>query len=140
MVQLKIAIASGKGGTGKTLLATNIARTFSDMGEKVSEFLRPSTGISTIMPLGNTPFMATVGPSRYQDENDNDWDYYTISVQKKEGKSSYVFFERQFKIEDIPKELVNKTANEIASYDKKTGIVKFALGHKEYEYNLPKKR
>jgi hypothetical protein len=90
-----------------------------DMGEKVSEFLRPSTGISTIMPLGNTPFMATVGPSRYQDENDNDWDYYTISVQKKEGKSSYVFFERQFKIEDIPKELVNKTANEIASYDKK---------------------
>ncbi len=35
MVQSKIAIASGKGGTGKTLLSTNLARTLSDMGEEV---------------------------------------------------------------------------------------------------------
>ena len=33
--KIKIAIASGKGGTGKTLISTNIARTISDMGEKV---------------------------------------------------------------------------------------------------------
>lgn len=35
LVKLKIAIASGKGGTGKTLLATNLAWTLSEMGEKV---------------------------------------------------------------------------------------------------------
>jgi MinD superfamily P-loop ATPase len=35
LVQSKIAIASGKGGTGKTLLSTNLARTLSDMGEEV---------------------------------------------------------------------------------------------------------
>ncbi len=35
MAKLKIAIASGKGGTGKTLISTNLARTLSDMEEKV---------------------------------------------------------------------------------------------------------
>lgn len=35
MPKVKIAIASGKGGTGKTLISTNIARTISDIGESV---------------------------------------------------------------------------------------------------------
>ncbi len=35
MVKLEVAIASGKGGTGKTLISTNLARTISNMGEKV---------------------------------------------------------------------------------------------------------
>lgn len=35
MEKIKIAIASGKGGTGKTLVSTNLAKTLSDMGEKV---------------------------------------------------------------------------------------------------------
>ncbi|MFW6149300.1 MAG: P-loop NTPase [Atribacterota bacterium] len=35
MAKLKIAIASGKGGTGKTLISTNLARILSDMEEKV---------------------------------------------------------------------------------------------------------
>jgi len=34
--KVKIAIASGKGGTGKTFISTNLARTLSDMGETVN--------------------------------------------------------------------------------------------------------
>ncbi|MFW6149494.1 MAG: P-loop NTPase [Atribacterota bacterium] len=35
MTKVKIVIASGKGGTGKTLISTNLARIISDIGEKV---------------------------------------------------------------------------------------------------------
>lgn len=35
MAKVQIAIASGKGGTGKTLISTNLARILSDMGEKL---------------------------------------------------------------------------------------------------------
>ena len=62
-MKLKIAIASGKGGTGKTLLSTNLARTLSNIGEKVNYidcdveepnghlFLRPQDNQQEKIPL-----------------------------------------------------------------------------------------
>jgi MinD superfamily P-loop ATPase len=58
---LKIAIASGKGGTGKTTIATNLTATLADMGEAVQLldcdveepnchiFLKPRLGSSTVI-------------------------------------------------------------------------------------------
>ena len=108
-----------------------------DMGERVSSLLHPSTGRRTVMPLGDTAFIAAVGPSYYQDERDKDWDYYTISVEKRDGDSSYVFFQRQFKMDDVPSDIVSKEASDIASFDRESQIVTFVVGKTTHTYRLP---
>jgi len=108
-----------------------------DMGERVYQMWRPATGESTVMLLGSTAFMAVVGPSRYKDEDNRDWDYYTISVQKQDGDSSYVFFERQFKMNEIPVELIGKEAKDITTFDETSGVVTFLLGTSTHTYKLP---
>ena len=108
-----------------------------DMGENIHKFGRPSTGTATVLPLGNGPFIATVGPSRYQDEDNDEWDFYTISVQKQQGKHSYVLFEREFRMADVPTGIVTKEARDIASLDKESQVVTFVIGRTTHTYKLP---
>jgi hypothetical protein len=108
-----------------------------DMGERVHERWRLATGEATVMPLGDTAFVAVVGPSRYTDKADKDWDYYTVSVQRPEGDSSYVFFKRQFRMDAVPAELVNKEAKDITIFDENSGVVTFMLETSTHAYKLP---
>ena len=96
-------------------------------------------GYPTHTPLGETGFRAYVGPSRYEDEDNEDWDYYSISVQKQHGKSSYVFFQRDFKMDEVPADIVGKKAESIVTYDKESRLVKFMIGSKTHSYTLPKR-
>lgn len=108
-----------------------------DMGEPVNRSGKPATGQSTVMALGDTGFIAVAGPSRYRDNVSANWDYYTISVQRRDGASSFVFFERQFTMGDIPSDLLNKRVGEITSFDSSSGEVSFRLGTSVYKYTLP---
>ena len=89
---------------------------------------RPSSWFSTQMALGNSGFTASAGPGRYRDENDQEWDFYAIEIQKPEGGVSYVFFERRLRMSEVPAELVDKTVNDIVSFDEESGVVTFTLG------------
>ena len=110
-----------------------------DLGETshVRDFLRPSVGFPTSMPLGETGFRAYAGPSRFQDETNEDWDYYSISVQKQFGKASYVFFQREFKMNEIPADLVDRKVQDIVTFDEKSRVVTFTLGNRNQTYKLP---
>jgi len=108
-----------------------------DIGRRLHEFGRPALWSASHMPLGESKFIAAAGPSRYMDEDNDDWDYYTIDVEKESGKSSYVFFQRDFKINEIPPGLISEKVESIVTFNEKSRLVTFAIGEKTYKYKLP---
>lgn len=108
-----------------------------DIDESLHEFGRPATWIATHMALGDTGFKAAAGPSRYTDEDDQDWDYYSLDVEKPEGNSSYVYFQRDYKIVQIPKDVLDKTVKDIVTFDEASRVVTFTLGKRIETYTLP---
>ncbi|MDD5705787.1 MAG: hypothetical protein PHR35_07660 [Kiritimatiellae bacterium] len=109
-----------------------------DMGTSLHQFGRSSTWNATHMPLGATGFKAAAGPHRYTDEPDQDWDYYSIDVERPEGRSSYVFFQRDFRMDEIPKDLIHKNVQDIVTFDEPSRIVTFDLGTRKETYTLPR--
>lgn len=108
-----------------------------DMGENLHEFGRPATWEATHMQLGSTRFKAAAGPNRYTDKPNLDWDHYTIDIEKSEGKSSYVHFERNFRMNEIPRALIEKNVRDIVTFDEESRVVTFDLGSKSETYKLP---
>lgn len=108
-----------------------------DMGERLHEFGRPATWEATHMQLGSTEFKAAAGPNRYTDKPNLDWDHYTIDVEKPEGESSYVYFERNFRMDEIPRALIKKNVRDIVTFDEKSRVVTFDLGSRIETYKLP---
>ena len=108
-----------------------------DMGEELHEFGRSAEWNATHMPLGDSGFTAAAGPNRYTDKPDQDWDHYSVDVEKPEGKSSYVYFERDFRMNEIPRDLVDKKVQDIVTFDKESRVVTFDLGTKTETYTLP---
>ena len=109
-----------------------------DMGEELHEFGRSANGKATRIDLEGTNYFASAGPSLYQDENDEQWDYYTINVRYKGRGESYVFFERNYRIDDIPPELLLANVKDLVTYDPETKKVKFRIGDITETYVLPK--
>jgi hypothetical protein len=93
----------------------------------------------TEMALGSSGFKAVVGPSRYSDKNNEEWDYYEIEVVKPAGTSSQIFFARDFRMDEIPAELVDKKANDIVTFDEEAGVVTFTLGSEIHTWMLPRR-
>jgi hypothetical protein len=89
------------------------------------------------MRLGDTGFKAAAGPHRYQDEDDEDWDYYSIDVEKPDGDSFYVYFQRDFRISEIPESLLNMKVQDIATFDEESRVVTFDIGDNKFTYKLP---
>jgi hypothetical protein len=108
-----------------------------DMGEDLHEFGRPATWNATHMQLGSTGFKAAAGPHRYTDKPDLDWDHYAIDIEKPDGKSSYVYFERNFRMDEIPRDLIEKTVRDIVTFDEESRVVTFDLGTRIETYKLP---
>ena len=108
-----------------------------DMGESLHEFGRESLWQSSHMRLGNSGFTASAGPVRYEDEDNTDWDYYSIDIEKSDGKASYVYFQRDFKTDEIPKSLLNMKVMDIAIFDEESRVVTFDIGDKKFTYTLP---
>ena len=108
-----------------------------DMGESLHEFGRPATWNVTHMTLGDIGFRAAAGPFKYTDEDNQDWDYYSIDIEKPEGKSSYVFFQRDLKMDKVPVELVDRKVQDIVTYDENSRLVTFTIGSNIYRYTLP---
>jgi hypothetical protein len=88
------------------------------------------------MPLVDTGFVACVGPT-FHDENLQKPAYYSIEVQKARGSAWHVYFERNLKFDELPKDFLNKPIAEIVSYDAPTRKVSFAIGARKFEYKLP---
>ena len=108
-----------------------------DMGKNLHEFGRSAVWNATRMPLGKTGFKATAGPNKYTDKPNQDWSYYSINVEKSDGKASYVYFQRDFRMDEIPKDIVDKKVQDIVTFDEKSRVVKFDLGTRIETYTLP---
>ena len=118
-----------------------------DIGPTLHKFGRPASWKSQHMFLGNTCFQASIGPTIYQDETDQDPDYYSIDVEARhvrrlrseESKESWlVYFSRDFKIQDLPESFLERKIDEVVSFDEKTNVVTFEIGKNKYTYQIPK--
>lgn len=109
-----------------------------DIGKQIHESGRPAMWRAKRMPLDNSEFTAVVGPGRYTDTADNDWDYYRITIERRQGNSSYVYFEREVPINDIPSNTLSKSVEDVVSFDKSSQVVIFRLGERVEKYKLPK--
>ncbi len=112
---------------------------YRDVGDRLHEFGRPAIWDSTRIDLDETGFTAAAGPARYTDEDNEIWDYYSIDVEKpdSDGTVMSVYFSRDYKIDDIPPDLLKRDVAEIASYDKETNVVTFSIGPTNVRYKIP---
>jgi hypothetical protein len=108
-----------------------------DIGPTLHEFGRPAIWNATHMPLGASGFTAAAGPGRYEDENNRGWDYYTIDIEKEQQRRSYVVFQRDFRMDDIPADLIHKKVDDLVEYNKESGLVVFHIGTNRFTYTLP---
>lgn len=110
-----------------------------DVGPRGHEFGRPARGTVSSIELGQTGFQATTGPSKYTDEEDEEWDFYSIEVQKPnaDGTVFDVYFSRQFEVDQLEAELLTRRAAELVGYDAETNTVTFNLGSIVEKYKIP---
>jgi hypothetical protein len=108
-----------------------------DIGPSLHQMGRPALWHSQSMALGDTGFVAHVGPTVYENKDDREPDYYSIDVEKAEGVNWQVYFERDLRIDELPEGFDSRPINEIVSYDSTTRKVTFAVGAKRFEYRLP---
>ena len=73
----------------------------------------------------------------YQDKQEKAPDYYSIDVEKPEGDGSYVYFQRDIRLEELPRNYVDKPIAEVVSYDLTTRTARFVVGDQKFEYRLP---
>ena len=107
-------------------------------GERLHLLGRPAHWNIKTIDLGDTGFIAHVGPSIYEDEDNDEIDYYSIDIEKQRSKDSWhVFFSMDFEPSDLPKDFDKKPVSEVVFYDPATRIVEFKIGDGSYTYALP---
>jgi len=112
-----------------------------NLSPAIHEMGRPALWDAREMKLGDTRFRANIGPSAYQDEDNNDPDYYTIEVEyERNDKSSLVCYGRSFKLSDLPEGFIELGVKKVVQYDEATRKVTFKIGKKLFEYTLPQRK
>jgi hypothetical protein len=61
---------------------------------RMEDYDKPAKGYGSSIPLGNTEFVAGLDLFYYTDEDNKNWDYCTIEVNRNIGDTYYVFFKR----------------------------------------------
>ena len=107
------------------------------MDEGLHEMGRPANWNETSAAIASTGFVASAGPSLYTDEENKEWDYYTIDIEYSYHDISYVFFARNFEIEEIASELLLADVETLFTYDEKSRTVTFEIGEITERYILP---
>ena len=79
-----------------------------DYGERLHEFGRSAFWRTVWTYLGDTCFVARIGPVYYEDELNNVPDYYAIEADRQHGESAIVYFSRQLRIDTVPDEILNR--------------------------------
>lgn len=110
-----------------------------DVGKSLHKFGKQAQWHSSKMLLGNSDFIASAGPIRYEGENSKEWDYYAIDVEKYDGEAFYVYFERNLQMSEVPDSLLDMKIQDIAEYNEESRIVTFEIGEKNFKYELPKR-
>lgn len=108
-----------------------------DIGNRLHEFGRPAVWRSSHMELADTGYSAAVGPNRYTDENDQAWDFYSIDVERPDGSMRHVYFQRDFEITDLPREVIDKKVDELVTFNEDSRVGTFSIGSKVVTYRLP---
>jgi hypothetical protein len=122
---------------GALLLRLKSSQPRPDIGPQLHQMGRPSVWRSQQLPLGDTGYVATVGPAFYQDDGDNNPDYYSIDVERRDGPAWHVHFQRDFGMDEIPASLIGKNIADIVSFDERTRRVIFRIGDRQERYRLP---
>jgi hypothetical protein len=109
-----------------------------DLGPRLHEMGRPAIWNSQSMALGNTGFVAHVGPGVYEDKDNEEPDYYSMDVEMDDGGGAMlVYFQRDLRIDELPEGFLRKSIGDIVSYDPTTRSVSFSVGARRFEYHLP---
>lgn len=108
-----------------------------DTRNRLHEHGRPALWQATFKDLGDSGFRASVGPVTYEDVPDRDPDYYSIDIEQPGEDSSYVIFQQDFPIEDVPLDLLNAEAKDVVRYESSTRTAIFTIGGEEIRYVLP---
>ncbi len=111
-----------------------------DIGPVIPKSEQQGTWQSRRVILGDTGFMAAVGPAQHLGGAHKRWDYYSIEVQlRTDATWRYVCFRRDLPISLVPPDLLSDGAAEkIVAFDAQAGVVTFTLGDSVYTYRLPK--
>jgi hypothetical protein len=127
------------GVLGWRMLSSQLSNgpTPADIGPSRHQMGRPAEWRLQRMPLGDTGYVAAVGPEFYQDDGNDDPDYYRIDVEKGNASASYVLFQRDFTIDEIPKTLTDKPISQIIAFDARSRTVTFQIGDRQERYRLP---
>lgn len=108
-----------------------------DYGPSLHVSGRECTWDATSVNLGDTGFIAYVGPHIYKDEDNDDPDYYSIDVEYKQEDGSLVCYSRDFELKDLPDGLLESEATDIVRYNADNRMVTFQIGTNKYQYQLP---
>ncbi|MHC4253851.1 MAG: hypothetical protein ACYS9X_32460 [Planctomycetota bacterium] len=99
---------------------------------------RPGGGIARTMGVGDTGLEAIAYPAGYSDEQDDDHDYFMISVERPDGRGrSRVLYERKLRLDMVAQDKLDAEVEDIVTYDPATDTVRFDLGKSSFEYVVP---
>ena len=86
--------------------------------------------------LEGTSYTAGAGPYYFTDQNNKDYDYYCIDIEKPFPGGADVIAELNIPLSYVSKEVVKKKAEEIITFDKANKTVSFNLGNGTFIYKL----
>src|SRR5262245_58874485 len=113
-----------------------------DVGPLLHEFGRPCHCESQWCKIGDTPYPASVGPNYYEDVRERVPAFYSVQVcfaapvaQPPEGPPRPpevigILFQRDFRMDELPDGFLERSPDEIVSFDPATSVVTFHIGEK----------
>jgi hypothetical protein len=117
-----------------------------DYGKSPHQAERPAVWKSQRMFLGDTCFVANVGPAYYTDREERQLAYYSLDVEapaadpsnaEPNRRSWVVLFRRDINVSELPDGLEKKEIGEVVSYSERERTVRFKIGAHQYAYRLP---